>query len=107
LQNLNQKVLSRRRVIERQQVALDLLARNTFAYRKWELERNNSVHLDMKRFLESDSVLERISNILGAKVDSKLGDFFVTLYSKDDFLSPHSDVYGGTWAVVIYLGEEG
>jgi hypothetical protein len=107
LSNLNQKVLSRRKVPERQEVALQLLEKNMFAYRKWELERNNSVHLDMLNYLETPQVRERVGKILRARVAEKLGDFFVTLYAKDDFLSAHSDVYGGTWAVVIYLADEG
>lgn len=104
--NLNQKVLSRRNVSERQEVALRLLELDLFAYRKWELERNNSVHLDMLRYLESSSARERAGKILGARIANKMGDFFVTLYAKDDFLSAHSDVYGGTWAVVVYLVDQ-
>jgi Rps23 Pro-64 3,4-dihydroxylase Tpa1-like proline 4-hydroxylase len=34
-----------------------------------------------------------------------MGDFFCSLYQEDDFLSPHTDTYGGTWATVLYLSE--
>ncbi len=85
-----------------------MLSDDVFAYSKWELERNNSVHLAMLAHLELPATRERVAAIVGTKkgIASKMGDFFVTLYKKGDFLSAHSDIYGGTYATVIHLAEK-
>ncbi len=80
---------------------------NTFAYRKWELERNNSVHAAMLAYLERPATVARVAALLGTHrgLAPRMGDFFVTLYRQGDFLSAHSDIYGGTFATVVHLAE--
>jgi hypothetical protein len=79
----------------------------TFAYRKWELERNNSVHAAMLSYMERPATVARVAALVGSRrgLAPRMGDFFVTLYRQGDFLSAHSDVYGGTFAAVVHLAE--
>lgn len=104
---LNRKVISRKHVEERKKLALKMEREGKFAYSKWELERNNSVHLKLKAYMEHPNTLTHVAKLIQSKpgLESVMGDFFVTVYREGDFLSGHTDVYGGTWAVVSYFTE--
>ena len=103
--NHNQKVISRSKVEERHRVAQQLRQAGAFSYSKWELPRDNPAHLALKRHMESEPVRRRVEEVLGVRLKPRMGDFFTSLYREGDFLSSHTDAYGGTWAAVVYLSE--
>ena len=103
--NMNKKTVSKERIEARRRVAARMYEQGAFSYSKWELQRSNPVHLEIKAFMESPETIRRVERILGVQLKWKMGDFFTSLFRKGDFLSAHSDVYGGTWAAVAYMSE--
>ena len=101
----NQKVVSRERVNERKEIAQRLLKNGQFAYSKWELKRDNIVHREIRSYMEHFETRKRIESVLNVSLKPQMGDFFTSLYRKSDFLTAHSDTYGGTWAAVAYFCE--
>lgn len=67
-------------------------ARGEFAYAKYELLRNDSLAVEMRRYMETPAVQARIAKLtnITQPLSNTLADFFVTLFAKGDFLSAHN-----------------
>jgi Rps23 Pro-64 3,4-dihydroxylase Tpa1-like proline 4-hydroxylase len=55
--------------------------------------------------MEHPATRKRIESVLNVSLQPRMGDYFTSLYRKGNFLTAHSDAYGGTWAAVAYFCE--
>ena len=106
----NAKYRSLEMIDERKVIANAMYDANQFSYAKWELHPSNPLVAEMENFMASEYTRKRIQNIIrerqsSVKFSSDLSDFFVTLFSTGDFLSPHDDGNSGTFAFVLSLME--
>jgi hypothetical protein len=88
----NNKAVSQADVVARRAHAHERAARGVFAYAKYELLRNDSLAVDMRRYMETPAIQAHIAKLtnITQPLSNTLADFFVTFYAKGDFLSEHN-----------------
>ena len=105
--NTSMKVRSLQKIGARSIMARIMQSHGQFCYTKWELHPNNSLVKEMEDVFSAD-IRKTVTSILkpnysDVEFSPHLSDLFVTLYSAEDFLSPHDDSSSGTWAFVVSL----
>ncbi len=109
--NFGSKMISREKIPERKKLALDQFKKNpdAFGYTKWELQRKHPIHVEIKKIVESKEFRNNLCLLMaedcqpGFAENARLGDFFISLYEHDDFLSPHSDTSLGSVTIAAHF----
>jgi Rps23 Pro-64 3,4-dihydroxylase Tpa1-like proline 4-hydroxylase len=103
----NEKVRSLEKMGARGVIARLMQQYGQFSYSKWELHPNHPLVKEMEEAF-STGIKNTVTDLLkpnhtNLELSSQLSDLFVTLYSTENFLSPHDDGTSGSWAFVVSL----
>lgn len=110
-ERFGRKVMSRENIEARKKLAKNehKWNKNSFCYTKWEMQRKHPLHFEIRKFMTSSKTKQSMCKMLAEDCPkdfvekSTLGDFFVSLYEHDDFLSPHSDLSLGSITIAAHF----
>lgn len=105
------KQMNRKNVEQRRDFAISRITQmpEMFGYSKYELRRTTLLHLQMKEYFNTVEMRQSVCRILDSDCPSGfvhkayMGDFFVSLFEHDDFLTAHNDMSLGEITVVAHL----
>ena len=105
-ESLYQTEENREKININKKLALESFLRGEFSFRFDVTRCRNSVYLsDVKRFLDSELVINFLNDIAGKNIQG-LYEIMFTKYKSNDFLSNHIDEDKGKLAVTIHLTKD-
>lgn len=102
--DLNSKSRGNDNIVNRSILAERSRQAGQFSYSKWELAPEHDLVQEIKAYLASKEIREKVQALVGSKeLNGALSDIFVTQFAPSNFLTQHNDGYSGTWAIVLSL----